>query len=105
MLRKVGFKADFLRKTHTLKWFRKTIYHPSNIIDRLSREAWIRGGKKDIISRARERILEIHRRHEVKPLEKDIEKELLGYARNLLTRYGVDSIRADKLLSEAIFKR
>ena len=105
VLREVGFKADFLRKTHTLKWFRKTIYHPSNIIDRLSREAWIRGGKKDIISRARERILEIHRRHEVKPLEKDIEKELLGYARNLLIKHEVDSIKADKLLSEARFKQ
>jgi trimethylamine--corrinoid protein Co-methyltransferase len=39
-MRQSAHRADFLSKPHTLKWFKKELYIPSEVIDRSSLEAW-----------------------------------------------------------------
>ena len=60
-----------LQKKHLLEEH----WQPS-ITDRSPRSEWEKSGSKNIIERAREKIEEILATHKVKPLEKDVEREM-----------------------------
>jgi trimethylamine--corrinoid protein Co-methyltransferase len=49
-----GKKGSFISVPHTLKWFRKEHYFPSEVIDRANRDKWTESGSKDILKRAKE---------------------------------------------------
>jgi len=58
------FKEEFLEKgfltsPHTLKWFKKEFFFPSQVIDRSNLGEWIKKGKKSSIWKARELVEKI----------------------------------------------
>jgi len=75
VIQKVGPRGQFLEQKHTIKYMRKQLYLPT-ISDRQSREIWEKKGAKNILIRAKEKIEEILKTHEVEPLEEDIKKIL-----------------------------
>ena len=50
------------------------------ILNRLSREEWVKTGSKDINARSKERIKKLMAEHAPNPLDEDVKKEL----RNLI---------------------
>jgi len=59
LMREVGHQGSFLSTKHTREWFRREQYIPSSVIDRRTRQAWEKEGRKSIVERARERAQEI----------------------------------------------
>ncbi len=75
VIRKVGPGGHYLSQSHTLRFFEQEHWFPS-LLDRQTREAWIKGGRKDLLQRAREKTEHILETHSPTPLPRDIEKEL-----------------------------
>ena len=71
----VGPGGHYLSHKHTLKLLSEEHWFP-NLIDRKRYERWKAEGSKDMLTRARERVLKILREHEPEPLPKDVLKEL-----------------------------
>jgi trimethylamine--corrinoid protein Co-methyltransferase len=76
--------TDFLSLPHTLKWFREEAHFPSEVIERRTLEEWRKGGKKDAVSRASDKLEIILQKHVPEPLDE-----------------GVDSCLGDLMLGEA----
>lgn len=74
-IKRVGFKGDYITDESTIKYLRSDYYEPK-ILNRLSRENWIREGSKDINARSKERIEKLTREHEPIPLDADIRTEI-----------------------------
>ena len=55
LMRKLGHAADYLSEPHTLKWFTKELYFPSEVIDRASLDGWQQRGATSAFDRARSR--------------------------------------------------
>jgi trimethylamine--corrinoid protein Co-methyltransferase len=76
-LRNKGKKGSFISLPHTLKWFRKEHYIPSEIISRANRKQWEQEGSKDIMKRAKEKVQVILEKTKTKKiLAPDAEREL-----------------------------
>ncbi|MHA1470240.1 MAG: trimethylamine methyltransferase family protein, partial [Candidatus Asgardarchaeia archaeon] len=70
----------------TLEHVRKDHFIPK-LGDRLRRERWEQMGSKDIVERAHEVVKKIISEHEPEvPLEKDVEKELENYIKEVKRR-------------------
>jgi trimethylamine--corrinoid protein Co-methyltransferase len=54
-LRSRGKQGSFISVPHTLKWFRKEHYFPSEVVNRANRRQWEDEGSKDVLKRASER--------------------------------------------------
>jgi len=64
-IKELGHSSDgFLNSKHTLKWFRKELYFPSDLIDRLTRSAYLKQGGKNARERAHERVRLILKEHQ-----------------------------------------
>ena len=74
-IKRVGFGGNFMTDETTIKYLRTDYYEPK-ILNRLSREEWVKAGSKDINARAKERIIQLMKEHEPEPLEVGIQKEL-----------------------------
>lgn len=73
----VTTKGHYMDKTHTLKYARKGEQYFPPIADRSpSYGEWVSKGSKDLFETAREKAKEILAKHEVPPLDRDVEKEL-----------------------------
>lgn len=75
VIKSVGAGKHYLKHKHTLKNLRKEHFIPE-ISDRLARKTWLNMGAKDAIDKAKEKIEKILSTHQIKPLDKDIEKEI-----------------------------
>jgi len=91
VISKVGPGGHYLAEEHTRKWLRNERFIPSNVIDRLTLERWMKEGKS-IIERAREIVDAILREHTPEPLPTNIESELMDLLKNVLRRYHIDSV-------------
>ena len=74
-IKRVGFGGNFMTDETTIKYLRSDYYEPK-ILNRLSREEWIKAGSKDINARAKERIKRLIAEHEPTPLDEGVRKEL-----------------------------
>jgi len=74
-IKRVGFGGNFMTDETTIKYLRTDYYEPK-ILNRLSREKWVKAGSKDINARAKERIKKLVAEHQPVPLDKAISKEL-----------------------------
>lgn len=52
LISEIGSSGDYLSTRHTLKWFKKEPYLPSNVIDRQNFEKWHESGGKSSFDRA-----------------------------------------------------
>ena len=75
VIREVGPEGHYLAHKHTLKHF--VLEHPMpKIGDRKPTDQWLKDGEIEIRSRARERVRDILRDHQPKPLDKGVERDL-----------------------------
>jgi trimethylamine--corrinoid protein Co-methyltransferase len=74
LIDKVGPGGEYLTSDHTLKLFKKNWF--PDLISRVPYDNWAAAGKKDLATRANERIKHILETHTPKPLEEGIKSEL-----------------------------
>ncbi len=77
--------VNFLGEKHTMKYMKKELYFPK-LIDRNRRTTWRKKGSKDIIARAREKVEQMLKTHQLPELSADIESQLLDYIKKVEAR-------------------
>lgn len=87
---RVGPGGHFLAERHTMKHFKGERHIPSEVVCRLTLDAWRRGGSKDILTRARERVERLMKEHQPKPMPEDRLRELEGVMNFIFERYGLE---------------
>jgi len=92
VIRRVGVGGHYLADRHTMEWFNKELYIPSDLVDRQDLKAWKQQGSKDIFRRAEEIAQRILKEHKPEPLPSDIKKELDDVARKIMKRHGMDKL-------------
>ncbi len=92
IIKKVGPGGHFLAEKHTLEWFRKEQYLPSELVDRQESKAWKAAGSKDIVQRAREIVQKTLKEHEPEPLASDIERDLDDVMRDTMKRHKIPTL-------------
>ena len=91
-IRRVGAGGHFLGDKHTVEWFNKELFIPSELVDRLDLKLWKEQGSKDTFTRAKEIAHRIIRDHKPEPLPPDVEKELDNVTRKIMKAHGVDKL-------------
>jgi trimethylamine---corrinoid protein Co-methyltransferase len=74
----VGPGKNFLIEDHTVRHCRKAFWKPA-LCDRSGLEAWMQGGQKDAVARARQRWKKLLREHQDPALDPGIERQLQAY--------------------------
>ena len=97
VISKVGPGGHFLAERHTRENLRKERFMPSEVLDRLSPDAWVKAGSRDATDRAREKADTILREHEPEPLGDDEASELRRTLEGILDRYGIPTSSLPKL--------
>jgi trimethylamine--corrinoid protein Co-methyltransferase len=92
LIRKVGPGGHFLAEKHTMEWFRKEQFMPSELIDRQGSKAWKAAGSKDIVKRARDIVKKTLREHKPEPLASDVEKDLDKVMKNIMKRHKISTL-------------
>jgi trimethylamine--corrinoid protein Co-methyltransferase len=92
LIKKVGAGGHYLAEKHTIDWFQKELFIPSDLIDREDIKAWKARGSKDAFKRAKGIAEEILRKHQPAPLPPDIEKDLDEVARKIMKAHGLDKL-------------
>ncbi|MFX1278085.1 MAG: trimethylamine methyltransferase family protein [Promethearchaeota archaeon] len=69
-------KEELLSHPLTLKYFRKELFLPSQIIDRMTRETWKKNGSKSSRKRAREEAIRLLNKPSLKPIDSSLQKQL-----------------------------
>jgi trimethylamine--corrinoid protein Co-methyltransferase len=76
LIKEVGpVPGSFLNKKHTSDFWEKEHYIP-RLSARMSYARWERGGAKDIVKVAREKVMEIWKTHKPVPLPEEVDREL-----------------------------
>lgn len=90
----------FLGSAHTFEWFQRELYFPSNLIDRLTRSAYVKAGAKDARERAHDRVREILQEHQGGLAEGDPRrKELFTIMRAHARKHGVDRLPSEDFVT------
>jgi trimethylamine--corrinoid protein Co-methyltransferase len=92
VMRRLGHKADYLSDIHTLKWFAKEQYMPSEVIDRGSLDAWIQGGARSSFERAKHRVDSLLGEYQPGPLGEEMKAELRQIAVSAGQRHGMSEL-------------
>jgi trimethylamine--corrinoid protein Co-methyltransferase len=86
-IKETGPRGNFMGLRHTLDHIKKEHYLP-RLFDRSTYDTWEERGAKDIREVAREKAREILATHQVEPLPKEAQEELLSIIRNAEETYG-----------------
>ena len=89
IIAKVGPGGHFLAERHTRENLRKERFMPSDVLDRLSPDAWKKAGCKDTAQRAKEAVDRLLNEHAPEPLPEAAEMELEKVFREILARHGI----------------
>ncbi len=89
IITKVGPGGHFLGEKHTRENLRREHYMPTNVLDRLSPNAWVKKGRKNSSIRAKERAQSILKNHKPEPLETEVEKALENRIKQILREYSL----------------
>jgi trimethylamine--corrinoid protein Co-methyltransferase len=92
LMRKLGHRAEYLAEPHTLKWFSKELYIPSETIDRGSLDGWKRKGAKSAFERARERADRLVASYQQQPLSAALCFELRTITGATARRFGMEHL-------------
>jgi trimethylamine--corrinoid protein Co-methyltransferase len=95
LFKEVGPHGDFLPTAHTLKWFRKEPYMPSDVIDRKDYQKWEQDGSLSIVDRAKSRVTKILSEHIHEPLPDDCNQKLKQIMRSAADRISVTYLPHD----------
>ncbi len=91
-IEKVGPGGHYLGEKHTIKYFQKEYFTPSDLVDRMTLEAERKRGSRDILSKARETVDRILKEHVPEPLPIDVENELESTLKEIMKRYRIESL-------------
>ncbi len=83
----VGPGGHYLGQKHTIDYLNTEHYLPK-ISSRESRKDWELAGSKDLWTVAREKVKDILKSHEPKPLDKEVEKQMSEYIKEVEKREG-----------------
>ncbi len=89
VIEKVGPGGHYLGERHTMKHFRRERYIPSDVVCRLTLDAWKKAGSKDIITRAKERVEKLLREHQPKPMPEERAQALEEVVNSIFKRYNL----------------
>jgi trimethylamine--corrinoid protein Co-methyltransferase len=89
VITKVGPGGHFLGEKHTRDNLRREQYMPSEVLDRLSPDAWAKNGSKDSTMRARERAQTILSKHTPEALPEEAEQGLEDEMEKILKKYSL----------------
>jgi trimethylamine--corrinoid protein Co-methyltransferase len=92
LLKEASSEKHFLTSPHTLKWFKKEAFFPSEVIDRSSLGDWEKSGKKTAGERAKEKVKKILSTHQPKPLPQENTAELNNIMQSQAKKYGLDKL-------------
>jgi len=92
VIRRVGAGGHYLADKHTLEWFNKELFIPSELVDRQDLKLWKEQGSKDSFRRANEIAQKIIKDHKPEPLPKDNEKDLDAVAKRIMKDHGIDKL-------------
>ena len=95
LFREVGPHGSFLTVFHTLKWFRRDQFIPSEVIDRKDLQKWRQDGELSIIDRAQTRVTQILDDHVHEPLPEDCDNQLKQVMRGAAKRIEVSYLPHD----------
>ncbi|MFQ5832084.1 MAG: trimethylamine methyltransferase family protein [Candidatus Thorarchaeota archaeon] len=85
----VGPGGQFLNQSHTRKHVRKEHVMPSEVISRLSHDAWKQQGSKDSTSKAHQQVAKMLEEHKVEPLPEEDAAKLDSVFNEILKRHGI----------------
>ena len=74
IVEKVGIGGNYLTQKHTIKHM-KTEQISAEIMDRSTRDNWIKAGRRDVVETAAERARKILAEHQPMPLAQGLEEE------------------------------
>jgi trimethylamine--corrinoid protein Co-methyltransferase len=94
LLQEVTSEKHFLTSPHTLKWFKKEAFFPSEVIDRSNLGDWEKSGKKTAGERAKEKVKKILSTHQPKPLPPEIVAELTKIIQSQAKLHNLDQLSA-----------
>ena len=94
LMRKLGHRADYLAEPHTLKWFSKELYLPSEVIDRASLDGWQRKGRKSTLERARDRVTRLLAGYQPPVVPAEVRSELRAIATRAAQKFGMPQLPA-----------
>ncbi|KKN05733.1 hypothetical protein LCGC14_1084390 [marine sediment metagenome] len=77
-------REELLSHPSTLKYFRKELFFPSSIINRMTRDSWKENGSKSTRKRAKEEASKLLKTAPLKPIDGNLIKELDKIAHNYL---------------------
>jgi trimethylamine--corrinoid protein Co-methyltransferase len=92
LMRKLGHRAEYLAEPHTLKWFSKELYIPSEVIDRGSLDAWTAKGRKSAFERATERVEHLIAKYRPSPITPALRAELRSIATAAARKFGMEAL-------------
>ena len=95
---KVGPGGHFLAERHTRENMMKEHFIPSEVLCRLSPDAWMKGGSKNTVDRARESVERVLGEHEPEPLPEEAEEELDRVFEGILARHGISPSQIPQLV-------
>jgi trimethylamine--corrinoid protein Co-methyltransferase len=84
ILRDYEEKEELLSHPSTLKYFRKELFLPSPIIDRMTRESWKEDGSKSARNRAKEIASNLLKKPPIKSINENLAKDLKNIAESSL---------------------
>ncbi len=91
-IEKVGPGGHYLGEKHTIKYFQKEYFNPSDLVDRMTLETERKQGSKAITSKARETVDRLMKEHVPETLPVDVENELRSMLREIMKRYKIESL-------------
>ena len=97
VIAKVGPGGHFLAERHTRENLKKERFMPSDVLDRLSPDAWEKAGNKDTTQRAKEAVCRLLKEHVPDPLPAAAEEELERVFEDILERHGISPSRLPSL--------
>src|SRR5512136_1988457 len=92
LMRKLGHRADYLAEPHTLKWFSKELYLPSEVIDRASLDGWQRKGGKSTVERAKDRVARLLSGYRQPAVPPELKRDLRAIATGAARRFGMQDL-------------
>ena len=92
LVRQSGHRADYLSRPHTLKWFQKEFYVPSEVIDRGPVDAWERAGARTSGDRAADRVESLLKTYRPSDLPEALKMELRKITAAAASRAGMDHL-------------
>ena len=92
LMRQLKHQADYLAQEHTLRWFQKEFYLPSEVVDRGSLNAWQASGSTSAFERARDRAERLIAAYQPPAQDEALKAELRAIATGAARNFGMEQL-------------